>query len=129
MSTGFCLTFVSNVQSLPVVAHAAISRTDMGVTPARAFRHVDARPRGDTASQVIEKPPIPICLPAAAGWLRGRVSSSSRQDQGLRDRGDVVVVSFGRLEAKAHGRDREVGAACSPPRFALGDKAFGALAE
>jgi hypothetical protein len=30
MSTGFCLTFVSNVQSLPVVAHAAISRTDMG---------------------------------------------------------------------------------------------------
>jgi hypothetical protein len=37
-----------------VVAHAAISRTDMGVTPARAFRHVDAQPRGDTASQVIE---------------------------------------------------------------------------
>ena len=58
-----CLTRVSNVQSLPVVAHAAISRTDMGGTPARAFRHVDARPRGDTASQVIEKPPIPMCLP------------------------------------------------------------------
>jgi hypothetical protein len=54
MSTGFCLTFVSNVQSLPVVARAAISRTDMGVTPTRAFRHVDARLRGDTASQVIE---------------------------------------------------------------------------
>jgi hypothetical protein len=30
MSTGFCLTFVSNVQSPPVAAHAAISRTDMG---------------------------------------------------------------------------------------------------
>jgi len=26
----------------------------MGVTPTRAFRHVDARLRGDTASQVIE---------------------------------------------------------------------------
>jgi hypothetical protein len=54
MSTGFCLTFVSNVQSPAVVARAAISRTDMGVTPTRAFRHVDARLRGDTASQVIE---------------------------------------------------------------------------
>jgi hypothetical protein len=59
MSAAICLTFVSNVQSPPVVAHAAISRTDMGVTPIRAFRHVDARhglpsSPGDTASQVIE---------------------------------------------------------------------------